>query len=58
MPESLTDTDLAARLADARVRLTVEEARRVAGLLGREPTRVELVLFDTMWSEHCSYKSS
>src|SRR3989442_10352123 len=27
-------------------------------LLGRDPTRVEATLFDTMWSEHCSYKSS
>jgi phosphoribosylformylglycinamidine synthase II len=58
MPDILTDTDWAARLAEARVRLSVDEARRVAALLGREPTTVELVLFDTMWSEHCSYKSS
>ncbi len=34
------------------------EARKVAGLLGRDPTLTELTLFDTMWSEHCSYKSS
>jgi phosphoribosylformylglycinamidine synthase len=27
-------------------------------LLGRDPTRVEATIFDTMWSEHCSYKSS
>src|SRR5687767_12295132 len=27
-------------------------------LLGRDPTRVEATLFDVMWSEHCSYKSS
>ena len=27
-------------------------------LLGRAPTLTELTLFDTMWSEHCSYKSS
>ncbi|MCP4572316.1 MAG: phosphoribosylformylglycinamidine synthase subunit PurL [bacterium] len=34
------------------------EARRVAELLGRDPTLTEMTLFDTMWSEHCSYKSS
>jgi phosphoribosylformylglycinamidine synthase len=27
-------------------------------LLGRDPTRVEATIFNTMWSEHCSYKSS
>ena len=27
-------------------------------LLGRDPTRVEATIFDAMWSEHCSYKSS
>lgn len=52
------DAAVAGRLREAGVRLTVAEARRVAELLGRDPTNVELVLFDTMWSEHCSYKSS
>ncbi len=32
-----------------------EEARR---RLGREPNRVELLLFKAMWSEHCAYKHS
>ena len=27
-------------------------------LLKRDPTRVEATIFDAMWSEHCSYKSS
>jgi phosphoribosylformylglycinamidine synthase II len=30
----------------------------INALLGRAPTSVELSIFDTMWSEHCSYKSS
>lgn len=38
--------------------LSADEARRVASLLGRDPTLAEMTLFDTMWSEHCSYKSS
>ena len=40
------------------LRLTAEEAARMLELLGRDPTRVEATIFDTMWSEHCSYKSS
>ncbi|HXF59429.1 MAG TPA: AIR synthase related protein, partial [Candidatus Saccharimonadales bacterium] len=40
------------------LRLTPGEARRMISLLGRDPTRVEATIFDTMWSEHCSYKSS
>jgi phosphoribosylformylglycinamidine synthase len=37
---------------------TEGEARRLAQLLGRDPTLLEAHLFNTMWSEHCSYKSS
>jgi phosphoribosylformylglycinamidine synthase len=37
---------------------TLEEARSLAKLLGRDPTILEAHLFDAMWSEHCSYKSS
>ena len=49
MTESLKKRDL---------NLAVAEARRVCELLGRDPTIVELTIFNTMWSEHCSYKSS
>ncbi len=49
MAESLKKRDL---------NLAVSEARRVCELLGRDPTIVELTIFNTMWSEHCSYKSS
>ncbi|MFH1277756.1 MAG: phosphoribosylformylglycinamidine synthase subunit PurL [Candidatus Eisenbacteria bacterium] len=38
--------------------LTDEEKAKVRNLLGREPTPVELQIFDILWSEHCSYKSS
>jgi phosphoribosylformylglycinamidine synthase subunit PurL len=40
------------------VALRGEERQRIAQVLGREPTRVELRAFDAQWSEHCSYKSS
>jgi phosphoribosylformylglycinamidine synthase len=56
-----TDSDdvaLRERISREGLRLTPDEARRVAALLGRNPTRTEAVLFDTLWSEHCSYKSS
>jgi len=49
---------LATRLSEEGLRLSPDEVARVAELLGRDPTRVEAVLFDTLWSEHCSYKSS
>ncbi|MSP55966.1 MAG: phosphoribosylformylglycinamidine synthase subunit PurL [Myxococcales bacterium] len=38
--------------------LSPEEYQRLLGVLGREPTFVELGVFSVMWSEHCSYKSS
>lgn len=38
--------------------VTVDEALRIVELVGRDPTMVELTIFNTMWSEHCSYKSS
>lgn len=38
--------------------MSIDEAMVVAGYVGRMPTPLELHLFDTMWSEHCSYKSS
>ncbi|HEX2849180.1 MAG TPA: phosphoribosylformylglycinamidine synthase subunit PurL [Acidimicrobiales bacterium] len=38
--------------------LTDEEAARIAEILEREPTHLELAMYSVMWSEHCSYKSS
>jgi phosphoribosylformylglycinamidine synthase II len=38
--------------------LTAEEFERLVRLIGREPNLTELGIFSTMWSEHCSYKSS
>jgi phosphoribosylformylglycinamidine synthase len=38
--------------------LTGAEYEKVESLLGREPTPTELGVFEVMWSEHCSYKSS
>lgn len=54
----LDDSRLAAELRARALGITVEEARKLRRLLGRDPTGVEAALFDVMWSEHCSYKSS
>ena len=40
------------------VSLTEEEVRLIREKLGREPNLVEWGMFDVMWSEHISYKSS
>jgi phosphoribosylformylglycinamidine synthase len=54
----LDDSNLKAALAKQGLSLTVGEARRLLGLIGRDPSPVEARLFDILWSEHCSYKSS
>jgi phosphoribosylformylglycinamidine synthase len=56
--EGASDEGLARDLEAKGLTLTVDEARKVALLLGRDPTVVEANIFNTMWSEHCSYKSS
>ncbi|AEM39245.1 phosphoribosylformylglycinamidine synthase II [Pyrolobus fumarii 1A] len=38
--------------------LSREELEYARKLLGREPTRAELIVLEAVWSEHCSYKSS
>jgi phosphoribosylformylglycinamidine synthase len=38
--------------------LTDDEYDKMVSILGRTPTFTELGLFMSMWSEHCSYKSS
>ncbi len=53
-----SESEIEEALSTHNFNLTADEARRVADLLGRDPTVVELTIFNTMWSEHCSYKSS
>ncbi|MEX2256420.1 MAG: AIR synthase related protein, partial [Acidimicrobiia bacterium] len=38
--------------------LTDDELDTIVGLLGRDPSELELAMYAVMWSEHCSYKSS
>ena len=54
----MDDELLQAALDEHGVGLTGGEARRIAERIGRDPTLVELHIFNVEWSEHCSYKSS
>ncbi len=50
--------DLKGAISARGLSMTLEEAEKLAGYVNRMPTPLEFHLFDTMWSEHCSYKSS
>ncbi len=39
-------------------KLTKDEYNNILKILNREPNMLELQIFASMWSEHCSYKSS
>lgn len=54
----MSDEELEGVLREHGMGLTTGEARRIAELIGRDPTLVELHVFNVEWSEHCSYKSS
>jgi len=56
--DGLGDDELRGLLKGLGIQLTPGEARQLVELLGREPTLSEAHLFNIMWSEHCSYKSS
>ncbi|NIM20340.1 MAG: phosphoribosylformylglycinamidine synthase subunit PurL [Candidatus Latescibacteria bacterium] len=45
-------------LKEQNLSLKPDELDQLRELLGRNPSLVELHIFNTMWSEHCSYKSS
>lgn len=53
-----SDAELRDEASRAGVALRVDELRKIAQTLGRDPSIVELHAFDAQWSEHCSYKSS
>ncbi len=50
--------ELKSEVSSRGLAMTLEEAEKLAGYVDRMPTPLEFHLFDTMWSEHCSYKSS
>jgi len=50
--------DVRAFIGRQNISLKANELGRIRELLDRNPTLVELHIFNIMWSEHCSYKSS
>ncbi|MBT6069211.1 phosphoribosylformylglycinamidine synthase subunit PurL [Candidatus Peregrinibacteria bacterium] len=54
----LSDEDLGKALKENKISMTVEEARKLPGILGRNPTLTEAILWGIQGSEHCSYRSS
>jgi phosphoribosylformylglycinamidine synthase len=52
------DAEVRAALQRLGVHLKLDEVRHLAAVLERDPSLAELALLDSMWSEHCSYKSS
>ncbi|HLC95783.1 MAG TPA: phosphoribosylformylglycinamidine synthase subunit PurL [Candidatus Nanoarchaeia archaeon] len=55
---SKSDADIADFIKKNSLALKVSECRKIAELIGRNPTLTELHMFNIQWSEHCSYKSS
>jgi len=41
-----------------KLSLGIREIEEIRNKLGREPKEEELLIMDSLWSEHCSYKSS
>jgi len=56
--EGMSDEALKEFLRKNAISLAVSEARRIAELIGRNPSLTELHIFNIQWSEHSSYKSS
>ncbi len=53
-----SDAEISGILKEYQIGLTVEEAKKIVDLLGRDPTLTEAVIWGIQGSEHCSYKSS
>jgi phosphoribosylformylglycinamidine synthase II len=56
--ENPEDKGLQEFLVEQNISLKPNELLQIRSMLERDPTRVELHIFNVMWSEHCSYKSS
>jgi len=53
-----SDDEISKLLKEYQIGLTVDEAKKIVDLLGRNPTLTEAVIWGIQGSEHCSYKSS
>ena len=54
----LQDLELTNKMHADDASLTDKEYAMAVSLLGRSPNKLELGIIGSMWSEHCSYKSS
>lgn len=54
----LSDSEIQGHLKQNNLSLTIDEAKKIQGLVGRPPTLAECVLWSIQGSEHCSYKST
>ncbi len=55
---AMADEEVLRVLAENKIGLTLEEARKVQTILGRAPTLTEAIIWGIQGSEHCSYRSS
>lgn len=53
-----SDDEILSVLTEYQIGLTVDEAKKIVELLGRDPSLTEAVIWGIQGSEHCSYKSS
>ncbi len=56
--KNMSDSDIQDFIKKNFLALKVSECKKIAELIGRDPTLTELHMFNIEWSEHCSYKSS
>ncbi len=54
----MSDDELKEYMKKNGISLSLDEIKLVPKKIGRDPTLTELHIFNTEWSEHCSYKSS
>jgi len=52
------DEEVSGELKKHNIGLTVDEARKISEMLGRDPTLTEATIWGIQGSEHCSYRSS
>ncbi len=55
---NMSDSEIRDFIKKNALALKVDECKKIAELIGRDPTLTELHMFNIEWSEHCSYKSS
>lgn len=55
---SMSDDEIKKVLAENKIGLSVEEAKKIEKILGRPATLTEAIMFGIQCSEHCAYRST